>query len=88
MNKETLDKGNILQTRIEFLQKKSDELYNACRELIQERTEDITEKQLTAFVKKLMETFDGSMALTDIVRVVTDDYKRKISEYQKEFDEL
>lgn len=88
MDKVTLSKGNQLQTRIEFLQKKSDEIYNACRELIQERTEDITEEQLTAFVKKLMETFDGSMALTDIVRVVTDDYKRKISEYQKEFDEL
>jgi predicted transcriptional regulator len=88
MDKVTLSKGNQLQTRIEFLQKKSDELYNACRELIQEKTEDITEKQLTAFVKKLMETFDGSMALTDIVRVVTDDYKRKIEQCQKEFEEL
>lgn len=83
-----LNKGNQLQARIGFLQKKSDELYNACRELIQEKTEDITEKQLTAFVKKLMETFDGSLALTDIVRVVTDDYKRKIEKCQKEFDEL
>ena len=88
MDTVTLSKGNQLQTRIGFLQKKSDELYNACRELIQEKTGDITEKQLTAFVKKLMETFDGSMVLTDIVRVVTDDYKRKIEQYQKEFDEL
>ena len=88
MDTATLSKGNQLQTRIEFLHKKSDELYNACRELIQEKTEDITDKQLTAFVKKLMETFDGSLALTDIVRVVTDDYKRKIEQCQKEFEEL
>ena len=88
MDTVTLSKGNQLQTRIGFLQKKSDELYNACRELTQENTEDITEKQLTAFVKKLMETFDGSMALTDIVRVVTDNYKRKIEQCQKEFEEL
>ena len=88
MDTATLSKGNQLQTRIGFLQKKSDELYNACRELIQKRTEDITEKQLTAFVKKLMETFEGDMALTDIVRVVTDEYKRKIEQCQKEFEEL
>ena len=42
----------------------------------------------TDWVKKLMETFDGSMALTDIVRVVTDDYRRKIEQYQKEFEGL
>jgi hypothetical protein len=37
---------------------------------------------------KLMESFEGSMALTDIVRVVNDDYEQKIKAFQQEFDEL
>ena len=88
MNKETLDKGNKLQANIDFLQKKSDALYNACRTLIQEKAETVTEEQMTSFVRQMMESFEGCMALTDIVRVVTDDYKRRIKEYEKAFDEL
>ena len=88
MNRETLDKGNKLQAKIDFLQKKSDALYNACRTLIQEKAETVTEEQMTSFVRQLMESFEGCMALTDIVKVVTDDYKHKIKEYEKAFDQL
>ena len=88
MNRETLDKGNKLQANIDFLQKKSDALYYACRTLIQEKAETVTEEQMTSFVTLLMESFEGCMALTDIVRVVTDDYKHKIKEYEKAFEEL
>ena len=77
-----------MQNNINFLQEKKDALFYACRDLIQEKAETVTEKQLSGFVIKLMESFEGSMALTDIVRVVTDDYKHKIKEYEKAFEEL
>lgn len=88
MDKETLDKGNKLQNNINFLQEKKDALFYACRDLIQEKAETVTEKQLSGFVIKLMESFEGSMALTDIVRVVTDNYEQKIKAFQQEFDKL
>jgi hypothetical protein len=88
MDKETLDKGNKLQNNIKFLQEKKDALFYACQDLIQENVETMTNEQMTKLVWKLMESFEGSMALTDIVRVVTDDYERKIKAFQQEFDEL
>ena len=88
MDKETLDKGNKLQNNIKFLQEKKDALFYACQDLIQENVETMTNEQMTKFIRKLMESFEGSMALTDIVRVVTDDYERKIKAFQQEFDEL
>jgi hypothetical protein len=88
MDKVTLDKGNKLQNNMKFLQEKKDALFYACRDLIQEKAETVTEEQLSGFVMKLMESFEGSMALTDIVRVVTDDYEQKIKAFQQEFDEL
>jgi len=88
MDKETLDKGNKLQNNIKFLQEKKDALFYACQELIQENVETTTNEQTTKLVQKLMESFEGSMALTDIVRVVNDDYERKIKAFQQEFDEL
>ena len=88
MDRSTLDKGNRLLKNINFLQQKSDALYQACCTLIQDKTEAITEDQITTFVKKLMESLEGIMALTDIVKHVNEEYKYHIEEYQKQFDEL
>ena len=88
MKKDDLTKANLLMYKIDFLQQKSNALHQACCGLVQKKTEEVTENQLTDFVRQLLESFEGCMALTDVVRTLTAEYERKIKTCEIELEEI